>query len=281
MNTANKPSCIASIKLKYDAHPGGWKASILLLVIGLIFFIGMLADNTIGFRVSCAVAFWVFALALFGFIPSLHRWASAKYRWLEERKCDAIACFVSGVLLITIGCFASGYLLLLVEEPRVQIKDATEGFATFIILMSAVTGGTLCADSILGIESDGGSPLQITFCQVALFNLALFSVILTLFNGHWNLKFLIGLIVSAVATCITPVLVKVEAGQKSAKSPDDAFRIVVGGTVLIAIGAVSAFIFQMDGAKTIIGLFSKDFFPSYTSAIGACLLARGLERNRI
>jgi hypothetical protein len=257
--------------------------SIAFLATLAIFYLVVRDSESHSFIFKAALAVWAWAtvFGVIAFIPFYQKYRSQNFPkkkgWLAEFDHSA-TCYVSGFLLILFGCATAAFL----EALTAKLPDGSD----FAVLVTAVAGGALCSDAILGVTDRAGGheahfrPNLLLACSVfAWLSLAL-AMILYCEIKHSTDTFIFSLLFMIFCIITNFLLVHIlnpDVEIISNKADPLFFR----GFALIVIGAAFSYAYtKLDtDLESSIHVFAKYFFVSYTSAIGAVMVARSFEWN--
>jgi len=199
-------------------------------------------------------------------------------------KCKPAVMYVCGVFLIVAGCFAAHAIPISIEKLGNEValaSNVVDSFDGFVLVIAAVTGGTLCADAILGIEV-GESPLSIgpVGCLIgAGVYFAASALSVAHFGGSpFDPSVLWALILTGVSPLAAWWYCRHDPKQK--EWFDRPATLIVCGLMLVLVAAVLELGAQISAGTKEAGEFLRDLMPAFSAAIGACLIARGVETNK-
>ncbi|MCX5545222.1 BrnT family toxin [Paraburkholderia sp. CNPSo 3076] len=230
--------------------------------------------------IAC-VWMWATVFALIGYAPYYFKYRNRRKirasRSHGERLDLSVVCYMAGFLLILLGCGTAAIL----QHWEAKFPMAGD----IVVLISAVAGGALCSDAILGVTGGAGGK-EIRFradlaLEVAIFLWLLFAMIALLCRELEGSVHGVAFSSSFLILCIISnfFLVHIlnpELDGVSKKSNPLFFR----GLSLIVIGGIFSVGYALGtDAGSFVNIFSKFFFASYTAAIGAALVARSCEWN--
>jgi hypothetical protein len=218
---------------------------------------------------------WLVGSVVFLYVPQFAV-RSGKY----ERKDIAQAYHSSGLLLMVFGA-ASSALVLGAGKAAGICEGPLEATQISMLALTAVTGGALCADSILGLEVDRfthrispGYAVGVTLLLVVVCS---------------TIAFILG----AEPGCVLGFCLVIMGGSAPLIAAvriaawKDEHRFFLHRPIIFAACGLIAVAFAVLGLFLILPSihnagardFVKNFLPAYSAAIGACLLARALESN--
>lgn len=228
---------------------------------------------------------WVLAMAVIFFIPK----AGEQHGWFTSGNI-ANAYFLTGILMVTAGALGAGYVI-----SHLGLQGVEQEIAKFSVLASsALPGGALCADAILGLDVEAKqrritTGFALLWGGIFAAGIAVCTVLLKKEGDFHHVGFFLQALLASLVSCLGPFLgtwasSRVEKAHHSPTSRSVDF-LALSGVVGIAASIVALYITKlvmpMLGWGSAAETFVDEIIPAYGAAVSACLLAKALEINRL
>ncbi|WP_431825715.1 hypothetical protein [Burkholderia sp. F1] len=254
------------------------------LFLALLFAVGGVAEK---YYVVASLG-WAIGMAILFFIPK----TGENMGWFSSKKI-ANSYFLTGLLMVAAGALGAGFAI-----SQLKLQADQLAIAKFAVLASsALPGGALCADAILGLDIEASQKrISLGFSLIfgGVFALAVAVCIVFLKKGgdfpdlkYFN--FYLHTIGASLLSCLGPILGAYAIQRMEEARHTSTFRsadmLALSG--VLGIGASIMALFITKSAMPMLDLggaaetFVDEILPAYGATVSACLLAKALEINRL